>query len=67
MKTANDKKKNHVEKILENTAYLPASGLRMSLAKQLMKLSASDLGNLALIVRIKMQDAVDLDRVQRLR
>jgi hypothetical protein len=52
-------KKNDALAILENSVYMPDSGLMQNLAGSLAKLSKSDLVNLDLIIKLKIQDAVD--------
>jgi len=48
-----------VEKILCQGVYMPDSGLIVQLRSALMKLSKDTLGQLDIIVSLKMSDAVD--------
>jgi hypothetical protein len=45
------------KRILENSVYLPESGLRKSLTESLAKLPLKQLHNLSVIIDIKCQDA----------
>lgn len=52
-----DQKLAIVNRLLENSVYMPDSGVRQTVAKALTKLSLVNLTNLELIVNIKLQDA----------
>lgn len=48
-----------VEKILENSVYMPDSRVYLRLREQLLRMSKDDLGCLELVIGIKVADAED--------
>jgi len=52
-------KEQIVDQILANSTYQPNAGLIVQLRASLLKLSKSDLGNLKLIVELKMDEAAE--------
>lgn len=55
-------KEKLVAEILENSVYLPESGVYQRLREQLLRLSKDDLGCLKLVIEIKVRDAEQEER-----
>jgi hypothetical protein len=52
-------KQQIIAKLLENSVFMPESGLVKQLTAGLLRLSESDLCNLVQLVSVKMRDAAD--------
>lgn len=53
-------KEKYVAEILENSVYMPDSGLYQRLKERLLKMAKDDLSSLALVIRLKVDDAKSL-------